>query len=158
MMHRMETTGAILQYLPQFLQTLARTKETAPLVESLEADLKRQEKIQRQEMAKSIEWITEKIDKLKTSPFSTHPVVEHTIERAERSKNSEDNLPPVILLNSIIVNLQFAVSAVAAFGNDPLFEGWVEIGIAKIDPKGIAPKFSKNSKGLIPVENTMGTC
>lgn len=153
MMHRMETTGAILQYLPQFLQTLAHTKETAPLVESLEADLKRQEKIQRQEMAKSIEWITEKIDKLKTSPFATHPVVEHTIERAERSKNSEDNLPPVILLNSIIVNLQFAVSAVAAFGNDPLFEGWVEIGIAKIDPKGIAPKFSKNSKGLIPVEN-----
>ena len=54
---------------------------------------------------------------------------------------------------SIIVNLQFAVSAVAAFGNDPLFEGWVEIGIAKIDPKGIAPKFPKNSKGLIPVEN-----
>ena len=51
------------------------------------------------------------------------------------------------------MNLQFAVSAVAAFGNDPLFEGWVEIGIAKIDPKGIAPKFPKNSKGLIPVEN-----
>ena len=25
MMHRMETSGAILQYLPQFLQTLART-------------------------------------------------------------------------------------------------------------------------------------
>lgn len=153
MMHRMETSGAVLRYLPQFLQTLARTKESAPSFEGFEADLKRQEKVQRQEMAKSIEWITEKIDKLKTSPFVTHPVVKHTIERAERSKDSKDNLPPAILLSSIIVNLQFAVSAVAAFGNDPLFEGWVEIGIAKIDPKGIAPKFPKNSKGLIPVEN-----
>jgi len=87
------------------------------------------------------------------SPYANHPLVEHTIERAERSKDSKDNLPPAILLSSIIVNLQFAVSAVAAFGNDPLFEGWVEIGIAKIDSKGMAPKFSKNSKGLIPVKN-----
>lgn len=156
MMHRMETSGAVLQYLPQFLQTLARTKESAPSLEGFEADLKRQEKVQRQEMAKSIEWITEKIDKLKMSPYAKHPLVEHTIERAERSKDSKDNLPPAILLSSIIVNLQFAVSAVAAFGNDPLFEGWVELGIAKIDPKGIAPKFPKNSKGLIPVENRWG--
>lgn len=153
MMHRMETSGAILQYLPQFLQTLARTKESAPSLEGFETDLKRQEKVQRQEMAKSIEWITEKIDNLKMSPYAKHPLVEHTIERAERSKDSKDNLPPAILLSSIIVNLQFAVSAVAAFGNDPLFEGWVEIGIAKIDPKGMAPKFPKNSKGLIPVKN-----
>jgi len=42
MMHRMESPGAILQYLPQFLQTLARNKETAPPLEGLEADLKRQ--------------------------------------------------------------------------------------------------------------------
>lgn len=153
MMHRMETSGAILQYLPQFLQTLARTKESAPSLEGFEADLKRQEKVQRQEMVKSIEWIEEKIDKLKTSPFATHPVVEHSIARAEQSLTSKDQLSPAILLHGIIVNLQFAVSAVAAFGNDPLFEGWVEIGIAKIDPKGIAPKFPKNSKGLIPVEN-----
>jgi len=27
MMHRMETSGAILQYLPQFLQTLAEPKK-----------------------------------------------------------------------------------------------------------------------------------
>lgn len=153
MMHRMETSGAILQYLPQFLQTLARTKESAPSLEGFETDLKRQEKVQRQEMAKSIEWITEKIDKLKTSPFATHPVVEHSIARAEQSLASKDQSSPAILLHDIIVNLQFAVSAVAAFGNDPLFEGWAEIGIAKIDPNGRAPKFPKNSKGLIPVEN-----
>lgn len=153
MMHRMETSGAILQYLPQFLQTLARTKESAPSLEGFETDLKRQEKVQRQEMAKSIEWITEKIDKLKTSPFATYPVVEHSIARAEQSLASKDQLSPAILLHSIIVNLQFAVSAVAAFGNDPLFEGWVEIGIAKIDPNGRAPKFPKNAKALIPVEN-----
>ena len=64
MMHRMETAGAILQYLPQFLQTLARSRESAPSFEGFEADLKRQEKVQKQEMAKSIEWVAEKIDKL----------------------------------------------------------------------------------------------
>ena len=71
MMHRMKTSGAILQYLPLFLQTLARSKESAPSLEGFEADLKRQEKVQRQEMVKSIEWITEKIDKLKISPCNT---------------------------------------------------------------------------------------
>ncbi len=153
MMHRMESPGAILQYLPQFLQTLARTKETAPSLEGLEADLKRQEKVQRQEMAKAIEWIAEKIGILKTSPFATHPLVQNNIARAEQSINSKDQLSPAILLHSIIVNLQFAVSAVAAFGNDPLFEGWVVIGIAKRDLKEMVPKFPKNAKGLIPIKN-----
>jgi hypothetical protein len=69
---------------------IAHTKESTPLLEGFEADLKRWEKVQRQEMAKSIEWITEKIDKLKTSPFATHPVVEHSIARAEQSLTSKD--------------------------------------------------------------------
>ena len=86
-------------------------------------------------------------------PTKHEIMVEHSIARAEQSLASKDQLSPAILLHDIIVNLHFAVSAVAAFGNDPLFEGWVEIGIAKIDPKGMAPKFPKNSKGLIPVKN-----
>jgi len=104
-------------------------------------------------MVKSIEWIVEKIDKLKLSPYAKHPLVEHTIERAVQSLTSKDQLSPAILLHGIIVNLQFAVSGVAAFGNDPLFEGWVEIGIAKKDLKGIVPKFPTSSKGLIPIKN-----
>lgn len=153
MMHRMETSGAILQYLPQFLQTLARSKETAPIVENLETDLKKQEKVQRQEMTKSIEWIKEKIAKLKTSSFATHPLVQNSIARAEQSINPKEELSPAVLLHGVIVNLQLAVNAVAAFGNDPLFDGWVEIGIAKKEVNEIVPKFSKNSKGLIPVKD-----
>ena len=42
-------------------------------------------------------------------------MVEHSIARAEQSLTSKDQLSPAILLHSIIVNLQFAVSAVAAF-------------------------------------------
>ena len=105
MMHRMETSGAVLQYLPQFLQTLARNKESAPS--------------------------TEKIDKLKTSPFATYPVVEHSIARAERSLTSKDQLSPAILLHSIIVNLQFAVPQLQLLVMIHFLKGGLKLGSRK---------------------------
>lgn len=106
MLHRMDSSGAILQYLPNFLQTLAETKETASILEILEKDLKNEGKIKRQELAKSIDWITENIARLKTSPFAKHPLVQHTIERVEQSKDTKENLPPTIHLNSILINFK----------------------------------------------------
>lgn len=135
--HRAELPGAILQCLPQLLNTLANTKETAFYISTLEADLKKAEKALKQNMSEAIEWVQDKIDKLKTSPFAKHSSVEHCIERAETALHNNDNLSPAIHLELILTNLQLAVSPVAAFGDDPLFEGWVEIGMAKIEAKKI---------------------
>lgn len=146
-LHRAELSGAILQYLPHFLDTLSNTKETASYISVLEADLKKSEKILSQNMSEAIEWVKDKIDKLKTSPFAKHSSVEHCIERVGKALHNSENLSPAIHLEQILSNLIFAVSPVAAFGNDPLFEGWAEIGFTKIDPKERAPKFPKKTNG-----------
>ncbi len=152
-MHQMESTGAILQYLPHFFHLLANTKGTAFPVSLLEADLKRKEKVLMKNMSEAKKWVMERIDKLKSSPFAKHPLVTPSIERAENSLHFKDNQPPGIFLDRIISSLQLAVTSVASFGNDPLFDGWAEIGTAKKDPNKKAPHFTKQIKGVLPIEN-----
>jgi hypothetical protein len=152
-MHQMASTGAILQYLPHFFHLLANTKGTAFPVSLLEADLKRTEKVLKKNMSEAKEWVMERIDKLRSSPFAKHPLVTPSIERAESSLHFQDNQPPGIFLDRILSNLQLAVTSVASFGNDPLFDGWAEIGTAKKDPNKKAPHFPKQIKGIFPIEN-----
>lgn len=150
-MHRAKLTGGILKCLPMFLGTLSKDKKTSRYIASLEAELKKAEKEQDQNMAQAIEWAKDKITKLKTSPFAKHKLVRHTIERAEKALDNKAKLSSAVHLDIVLTNLQQAAAHVAAFGNDPLFDEWAVIGEARIEPKGIATKFAKNAAGLLPI-------
>ena len=152
-LHRMESTAAILQYLPNFLQSLARTKGTSFYVSLLEADLRRAGKASSENMLKAKEWVRENIEKLKSSPYAKHPLVAPSIAKAEFALDSESNFPPEISLNHALFRLQLAVTEVAAFGNDSLFNEWVIIGEARREVSEKMSSFPKNAHGLIPIKN-----
>ena len=152
-LHRMESTGAILQYLPNFLHSLANTQGTSYPVSLIESELKKADKIFYKNIFEAKEWIRENIDKLKSSPFAKHPLVVPLITKAESALVSESDLPPEISLNRILFRLQLAVTALAAFGNDTLFDEWVLIGEARLEASKMIPHFPKNTHGLIPIKN-----
>lgn len=152
-LHRMESTESILKYLPNFLYSLANTKGTSFPISLLEADLKRADKALFENIVKAKKWVRENIDKLKSSTFAKHPLVAPSIAEAESSLDSESNGFPEFFLNHTLFRLELAVTALAAFGNDSLFEEWVVIGEARIESSEMAPRFPKNAQGLIPIKN-----
>jgi hypothetical protein len=148
-----ESIGAILKYLPNFLYSLANTKGTSFPISLLEADLKKADKALFENIVKAKKWVRENIDKLKSSTFAKHPLVAPSIAEAESSLDSESNGFPEFFLNHTLFRLELAVTALAAFGNDSLFEEWVVIGEARIESSEMAPRFPKNAQGLIPIKN-----
>jgi hypothetical protein len=152
-LHRTESTGAILHYLPNFLHSLANTQGTSYPVALIESELKKAGKTFSENIFEAKEWIRENIGKLKLSPFAKHPLVAPSIAKAESSLEWESNDSPEFFLNQNLFRLQLAVTAVAAFGNDSLFDEWVVIGEARKESSEIAPRFLKKSHGLIPIKN-----
>ncbi|MCE5294730.1 MAG: hypothetical protein LLF94_08985 [Chlamydiales bacterium] len=125
-MHSAESSGGILKRLPQILDTLFKDTKTASSIAEFEKKLKKAEKEQDQNMTKALEWVKEKIVKLRTAIFAQDPSIKHAIERLENALQNTNNLPPAIYLDLILANLQQTVSNLATLENDTFFEGWAK--------------------------------
>lgn len=121
-----ENPESILRRLPDFLKALSHEKKTRPSIAAFEKKLEKAEKEQDQNMAKAIQWVKEKIAKLRTSSYLKQPSIELAIERAEHALQNTENLPSPIHLGLILANLRQAVSNLAAFESDAFFEGWAK--------------------------------
>lgn len=127
-----DSPGAVLRRLPHLLKALRFTKDTKPFISKLENDLEITERTFRRYEEEAILWLKSSFLKLKQSRYADDPLVKPAMKVAEdlllnRLWKPQDGINFKGYIDNALEALGFAVDAIANFGPDPIFDGWVEL-------------------------------
>lgn len=126
-MIRSQRVGAILERMPTFLKSLSTNPKTAGCISNYEKNLKKSIIIEQDNMSEAIEWIQDKISKLKESPFANYFLCVRSIKRLEEGLHKIQKDSSIFHLDIILINFKYAVSLFASFGRDSILDTWVKM-------------------------------
>jgi len=137
---RQDSLGAISKCLPSLFDALTSEKSTKEFFYDLEEQVEH-EKVQEKESKKEvIAWMEERLEMIKKSPLSKHPLVSPKIATLEDTLNCLNFNAVQNYVSNVWGALDDAVTIMAEFGKNKVLDDWVQISI-RIDCKSITGEF-----------------
>lgn len=170
--------GGVLRCLPQFLKTVVNEKKTSSKLSQLELQLEALRKADQSNHDRAIQWLEICFQKLTTSQFLCHPLVDPHMKKVkeiliDRHYDPQDGcafnelLPKLLgkiecdynpldrswgFLDAALSALGKAADAIASFGEVQLFDGWAKVQLRKIYAEHPRPCFPDDTNGDVYLE------
>jgi hypothetical protein len=127
-MRNQNSAGGVSNCLPALFQALMKEKETKEYIYDLEKEVGLENRREEKKKMEAILWMQAKFNEIKKSPLSKYAFIASKVDNLEETLDFRRFRLDQNFISSVWDDLEAIVCAMAEFGENKIFDGWVQIG------------------------------